>query len=306
MPRVFNVTAPAGTVHLDKNGQGEVTYTVTNDSGRPQRSLARVVALEGAKQEWFTVAGELERDLPVQGAQQYLVRIAVPKGTASGLSKVRMDAVSAVRDANEFTEGPTVVFEIPKQDKPPNPLPWIIAGAAVLVIVVGVFLYIALQPKVPNVVGKSVGDARTILAAKELKLGVTGFTYQSGLADSAVVTQVPAANSKPASNDSVQVTLNTLTVTIPPLAGSDVVPATETLLALSLIPKILSQPSNQTLLTVVSTTPTAGTLAHRGDSVTLTLATTPGVIWHPINWKSALMAKGVSPEKIAKVIQHAH
>lgn len=305
MPRAFNVTAPAGTVRLDKNGQGEVTYTVTNDSDRPQRSLARIVPLEGAKQEWFTVAGDLERDLPVQGTQQYLVRIAVPRGTPAGLCKVRLDAVSAIKDADVFTEGPTVVFEVPKPEVKKNPLPWIIAGAALLLIVVVVILFIALQPKVPNIVGKSVEDARAALDKKKLHLKIASPTYKPGYEDNTVVTQSPAAGAKPPSDDSVEVSLNTLTVKVPRLAGLDMVSATISLLDLSLNPRIQSQQSNQTPLTVVTTNPAAETMAHRGDSITVVLATPPpAVVWNTPIWMNYMRTRAVSrlrPDQVEQV-----
>jgi hypothetical protein len=275
-PRVFNITVPAGNVRLGKDRKGDVRFTVTNDSDRPQRSLAKIVPLEGAKPEWFAVGGELERDLPVQGVQQYVVTITVPKGIPEGTGKLRLDAVSAIKDGESVAEGPTVVFEIPKEDKPINPIPWILAGAAVVLVVVGVVLYLALQPKVPNVVGKSIAEARSALGEKKLVARIDEYTYQEGFGESTVVVQVPGAGAKPPDNDSVAVSLSVQTVVIPSFQGQDVTAAALVLHDMFLKPTAQARStSDQAEGTVVETQPAASSVAHRGDPVTIYFAVKP-------------------------------
>lgn len=272
-PRTFVITAPAGEVKLNDSRKGEVTYTVTNESERPQRALARITPLDGAKQEWFSVTGELERELPVKGTQQYLVRIEVPSTVPEGAGKFRLDMVSAGKGTESYGEGPTVVFRIPEAKKKESLLPWIIAGAAVLLVVGGVIAWILLKGnEVPGVEGKFVADARTALAGAELTLAISGTGYDSTLADSTVISQDPKGGSKIPDDKTVRVTVNTL---VPSVEGKPIADA-RTVLAgsgLTLAIRGSGYDSNAADSSVLSQDPKSGSKIPDDKRVSVTINT---------------------------------
>src|SRR5262245_8934038 len=111
MPELFDITTSKHQIVLDANGRGEVVFNVTNRLGRPVRAWAKVVPLEGAKQSWFTIASETERDFAAQGTHQYHVQVVAP-GAAVGQYPFRL-YINSVANPDEFDEGPTVVAEMP-------------------------------------------------------------------------------------------------------------------------------------------------------------------------------------------------
>jgi beta-lactam-binding protein with PASTA domain len=198
MAKTFAITTTAtDTLKTDARGHAEAVFTVTNTSPRPVRGMARVKALESAKQEWLQITGESERDFAPGGTQQFVVtfdaRVTVPPasgtkppGTSSTAStpttgaaadkySFRIDVASATNPDEDFTEGPVVKVELPaaKPASPPKPFPkWIfIPIAAVVLIGIAVGLFFLLRKTsvaVPNVVGMTLDEARTAIADAKL------------------------------------------------------------------------------------------------------------------------------------------
>jgi hypothetical protein len=108
---------------------------------------------DAAKPEWFTVAGESVRDFAPNGAQQFVVQLKVPRGTAPGSYSFRLDAVSEENPDEDFTEGPSVAFDV-KAPPPPGKkkFPWwilAVVGAVVLLIVIGVVIWLLVRNTSP-------------------------------------------------------------------------------------------------------------------------------------------------------------
>jgi hypothetical protein len=167
MASVFVITTIKDHVVLDSSGHGEVVFTVTNGRTRPVRAWAKVVPLEGAKQAWFTIAGENERDFPAQGTHQYSIVIGAA-GAPPGQYRFRL-YVNSVANPNEFDEGPTVVAEIPVAPPPPPPFRWwkvAVAVLALLVVLGGLIWFLRdTRVPIPPVERKSEADARATLAS---------------------------------------------------------------------------------------------------------------------------------------------
>jgi hypothetical protein len=139
MARMFDITAPTDRIALKASGRGEVTFTVTNTSGRKIRAGVKAVALEGATPDWLSIIGEAERDFDTLGSHQYVVQIAVP-GAAAGRYPFRLDAYWVDDPNTGFDEGPTVVGElVTVEGRKQAVSPWLVA-LVTLALLVGVGL----------------------------------------------------------------------------------------------------------------------------------------------------------------------
>jgi len=137
----FSVTAAKKKVKLDRSGGARSPFTVTNTS--PQTLRGRLLTRPGAaaKPEWFSIVGESVRDFAPNVAAQIVVQLAVPPGTTPGSYSFRLDAVSQVLPDEDFTDGPSVAFEVKPPPQPRKPwLPWalIAVGVLIVLIIIGV------------------------------------------------------------------------------------------------------------------------------------------------------------------------
>ena len=150
MPRPapsFTVTAVSEKVALDDSGAAHASFTITNTSAQALRGRLLTRPRDPAKAEWFTVVGESVRDFAPNGAQQVVVELMVPPGTATGSYSFRLDAVSEVDPDEDFTEGPSVAFDVAPPPPPPEKkkFPWwilAIVGAVVLLAIIGVVIWL--------------------------------------------------------------------------------------------------------------------------------------------------------------------
>jgi hypothetical protein len=147
MPNPFTITAATNTIRLDDTRQAQTTFTVFNSSGRAMRGRARIVVQNPASETWVSLVGDAEKDFPIAGTHQYDVKIAVPAGSPPGSYPFRLDVVGTENPDEEFSQGPTVTFEVPAPAPAKNPFPiWIpIALVAVLLLVGGVIAFLLLR-----------------------------------------------------------------------------------------------------------------------------------------------------------------
>ena len=129
------ITAAGQKVNLDSAGAARASFTVTNTSAQALRGRLLTRPRDTAKPEWFSISGESVRDFAPNGAQQVVVQLTVPPGTPIGSHSFRLDAVSEVDPDEDFTEGPSVAFEVaapppPKKKKFPWWILAIIGGVA--------------------------------------------------------------------------------------------------------------------------------------------------------------------------------
>jgi WD40 repeat protein len=143
-------------VTLDNQGRAEVSFTASNTGPKSIAGRAKLVPLGSAKAAWLSLEGEQERNFAKGEAHQLTVHIAVPPGTPVGKYSFRLNIISVENPDDEFTEGPSVSFEV-KELAPAAPparkFPWwIVAVAAVVVLGAGIitWLLIPQKVKVPN------------------------------------------------------------------------------------------------------------------------------------------------------------
>jgi hypothetical protein len=184
MPSPFSITAATNSVRLDENRSGETTFTVFNASGRPIRGRARLVTEDPATQTWISLAGVPERDFSIAGTHQYTVRIAVPPDAPAGNPSFRLDMVGVANPDEEYTQGPSVTFQVPEA-APRRRFPWwilLVAGGVLLVIVIAVLAFV-LWPRstvVPEVAGRTVSEASALLNEANLRVGEVTSELASG------------------------------------------------------------------------------------------------------------------------------
>jgi hypothetical protein len=139
----FTITAAGTRVNLDSSGTARAQFTVTNTT--PQSLKGRLLTRPAApaSPDWFTIAGESIRDFGPDSAEQVVVQLAVPTGSPPGAYSFRLDAVSQAEPDEDFTEGPSVAFDVAPAPAPPKKkFPWwlVIVLGVLLVVVIIVFL----------------------------------------------------------------------------------------------------------------------------------------------------------------------
>lgn len=168
----FAITTPTSSAELDSARTGEVPFTVFNKSDRTV--VARVLIYvsdddEAADGSWFSILDEQERPVPPEGAEHYVVQIAVPEEVAAGSYSFRFDAAD-VEDVNErHVAGPTVRVQVPEIKKKRRTCPWCIPAAIVALVVIAVAVagYLLLWDDVVQV--PAVQDLTEQAAVEELE-----------------------------------------------------------------------------------------------------------------------------------------
>ena len=169
MANIFAITTANDTLKLDPNGHTVAVFTVSNRTTRPLRGLAKLRPLDNTKQGWLKLAGESERDFVAGGTQQFNISFEPAPNTPPGKYRFRLDVVSTVHPDEDFSEGPTVVAEVPGPKPPPPSKVWMIPVALMMV---GTIVVILTRPKkvsVPSVEGQKIQQAREMLTKVQLK-----------------------------------------------------------------------------------------------------------------------------------------
>jgi hypothetical protein len=122
----FTVTAAGQKVNLDASGAAQAPFTVTNTSPQTLRGRLLTRPNDPAKAEWLSIVGESTRDFAPNAAEQVVVQLNVPPTAPPGTYSFRLDAVSEVAPDEDFTEGPSVAFDVaPPPPMPKKKFPWL-------------------------------------------------------------------------------------------------------------------------------------------------------------------------------------
>ncbi|MGC9347465.1 MAG: PASTA domain-containing protein [Anaerolineae bacterium] len=175
MPRPFAVTATTNSVRLSVDGRSETSFTAFNASGCPIRGRAQLVPQDPQASDWLSLVGEAERDFDIAEAHQYTVRIDAPPDAPAGNYPFRLDMVGVEDPDEQYTQGPTVAFQVP-EPKPEKPFPWWILtliAAAVLLLGGGIaaIVFSSRDVEVPAVAGATISKATKMLTAADLEVG---------------------------------------------------------------------------------------------------------------------------------------
>jgi hypothetical protein len=147
----FTVTAAGQRVNLGISGAAQASFTVTNTSTQTLKGRMLARPSDSASPEWFSVVGESVRDFAPDAAEQVVVQLSVPQTAPPGTYAFRLDAVSAVDPDEDYTEGPSVAFEVEAQPQPKKKFPWVpwwilaVAGGVVLLIIIAVVVFLLVR-----------------------------------------------------------------------------------------------------------------------------------------------------------------
>lgn len=151
----FTVTAAGQRVNLGISGAAQASFTVTNTSTQTLKGRMLTRPSDSASPEWFSVVGEMVRDFAPNAAERVVVQLQVPPTAPAGSYSFRLDAVSAVDPDEDFTEGPTVAFDVEGQPPPPKKFPWVpwwviaVAGGVLLLIIIAVVVFLLVRNSRP-------------------------------------------------------------------------------------------------------------------------------------------------------------
>jgi hypothetical protein len=212
----FTVTAAGQRVNLDASGAAQAPFTVTNTSVQTLRGRLLTRPKEPAKAEWLSIVGESTRDFGPNAAEQVVVQLNVPPTTPPGTYSFRLDAVSEVAPDEDFTEGPSVAFEVAAAVPPPKKkFPWwifIVIGAVVLLIIIGVVVWLLTKDNgskkmvaVPPVTNLPQAQAQQVLAATKFNVAVQNTAVGLPALVGVVTSQDPAAGTQAAEGSTVTI-----------------------------------------------------------------------------------------------------
>lgn len=138
------VTTATERVALDESRNGEVTFTVTNQSNRNARAVFDIRAGDGVDESWFTI-DDPQRPIRPAASVPYLVKIHagahVPPGTYEIAGRVYPPDTAP---EESFVLSRRVLVEVPAPPAPPaKKFPWwILVAAALLVLVIGIVTWL--------------------------------------------------------------------------------------------------------------------------------------------------------------------
>lgn len=142
MTTEWAVSAAAEQITLDARNSGELMFTVANPGDAPDTVVFDIVPGDGSARSWFTIA-EPQRMVPAHGSVSFLVKVAVPTGTAPRRYDLTGLAYSSSTAPEESSRSSgRITYEVKATEKPPNRLPWIIAAAVLVLVVAGVATYL--------------------------------------------------------------------------------------------------------------------------------------------------------------------
>ena len=277
----FTVESSGSGLNLTTGSEsygGNVRLTVRNGSTTTKTCRFRVVPLEGAQNDWFSIAGEPERTLEPNQSTQVELTATVPKTSPAGRRSVRVDAIETSDPDEDIARGPDLSFEVPKGDPVPIGFPWAIAiaaGVLVLVIAGGIGWWV--WPRtvvVPDVKGQLLTDATSTLEGIGLEVSSTS-RPERGTPENEVIDQDPVDGTEVDKGSEVALVVAEAikTVKVPDLIGSAIDRALRDLDDLGLKSSVSDlETEDQPAGTIASQDPGPGTNVEPGTTIRLQVA----------------------------------
>jgi len=271
-------------VPVDADGRGEKTFTVTNISGGELRMGLQCQFENEAQKDWAKPRGDVERELGDQGSDQVIIDITVPKDAAPGKYEFKLLAYKTQSPNLDFTVSDAITIEVPEPEKKPDPKPfrwWIPVSITVVLLLIGggVLTWVLWPSNMPDVVGKPVDEAITVLEDTGILKANIEISEETsgGVAEGEVRIQEPNAGDKLEDKSELKVFLVTeaFTKEVPDLTGKTVVEAEDALSSEGLkVGEISYETVNQGVGgTILKTEPAAGQRVVGDTVINLTVVT---------------------------------
>jgi serine/threonine-protein kinase len=287
--RIFAITAARETVTLDNDGRAEVSFTASNTGPKSIAGRTKLVPLGSAKAAWLSLDGEQERNFAKGEAHQLTVHIAAPPGTPVGKYSFRLNIISVENPDDEFTEGPSVSFEVKEltvAQAPARKFPWwIVAIAGVLVLGGGLITWLLIPQKVtmPDVVGRPYPEAVKDLNAVKLKPTAKEEKVSGTQKPGIVIEQNPKAKEvvRVGSEVKLVVEIPPESVAVPRLIGRSIGEAGPMLRNEKLLLKTEAKPGGSTPGTIIDQNPKPDEHVAPGTMVTAFFEPEPEMVTVP-------------------------
>ncbi|MDO5371488.1 PASTA domain-containing protein [Paracoccus sp. (in: a-proteobacteria)] len=155
----------------------KATFLVRNMAPSAQVGRITVEPLDGARPEWFEIAGapatspgKIERDFVYGGNQSVEVTVRPPPNAPAGNHGFRLRVAAESDPDADFVQGPAVAFTLtaaPAAPAPKKKIPWWIfaAAAAMVVLLAGVGAFMFMRPPATPVPEGLVGQRAEVAAA---------------------------------------------------------------------------------------------------------------------------------------------
>lgn len=124
MAKFFAITTTTENLIADVNGtaKASIIFTVTNNTDKPVRGIAKLQPLDQTQDAWLSLDGEPEKDFPAGGTQIFTVIFNKPLETlAEGKIEpeekypYKLIVASVVRPDEDFDEGPLTTIIKPER-----------------------------------------------------------------------------------------------------------------------------------------------------------------------------------------------
>jgi len=286
---IVTIDAPDKVVTCNSQGEAQQLFNVKNTCGYPLTIGAKVLVDGKTQAQWLTLDAPAEQDLGENVLTQIPVSIKVPADCPPGRYTYRLLVYSARKSGEEYTEGETVAIEVPEREviKPVEPqvekkFPWWIAALIAVVVIGGAtWFFWPKSVEVPDVVGKPLADARTLLKGAGLGMADPDFQASADLPPDSVLAQAPAAGQEVDKGTLIKLTLaETPIVQVPSLKGFRLAAALQRLNASGLgLGDIKEQnDDSKPVGTVLDQSPGANAQVQTGTAVSLTVSKEPGKV----------------------------
>lgn len=235
MTKPVEITLPERTFICDENSQASVIFTISNILDENVELAASIDIDENAEnsmqKDWFDIKVDSDWSLDSKATEQVTVDVNIPDSQPLGDYRFKLTVYSKDNPGDDFTTSEMIcvkkqkiVVEEIKDGKFPW---WMVAVAALLVVVVGVTWYILSDKPVdeevilPDVTTMKLSSALQKLNNADLEVDIAKIKkqYNKNLAEETVISQLPspATTQKVKKGSKIILTISTKTLIVAPV-----------------------------------------------------------------------------------------
>jgi hypothetical protein len=141
MLRAFDVTSPSTTITVGGKSSLEVMFAVTNHLDHGVKVRASVIPDGPTDAKWLSLVEPL-KNVSIKQTETFTVRVTLPPGTKPGDYAFKIVVANDANPEEESTEGPAVMLHVGARTKPAFPWWWILIGAGIVALAVGLSFFV--------------------------------------------------------------------------------------------------------------------------------------------------------------------
>ncbi len=227
MSKPVEITLPERTFVCDENSKASVIFTVTNiiDDNVDLAASINVEDNDATKMqpEWLEIKLDSNWSLDAKATEEVTVNVTIPDDQPLGDYRFKLTVYSKENPGDDFTTSEMICVKkqkiVEKQVEIKKGFPWwMLAVAALFIVVGGVAWYFTSTTALPDVKGASSGEAREMLLDKDLEVIMETINFTAAKAkaenvkDDHVYEQIPDAKETSRVDKGTKVTLKIASV----------------------------------------------------------------------------------------------